>query len=275
MEDGRRGLVPGVRGYLQEVARIGQLPRAALVSLGLALPGAEGCRSAPETAPGAAAAAAAAPGIYERSIAGPDGRELRFTLSVPPGYSRERPVPLVLALHFGGRAFPPFFGRGILEVLVQPALAELGALIVAPDALDPGWQDAADEARVLFLMDHLAGSLAVDRRRVLCTGYSMGGTGTWHLVTRHPGRFTAAVPIAGRPPPEGPVAGAAVPVYAIHSRRDERIPLGPTEAYVATLRAQGADAQLVIVEDLTHFQTDRFVEPLRAALPWLRRVWGR
>src|SRR5688500_7701121 len=88
-----------------------------------------GCRSGPGPAP---ALGAADPGVHERSIPGPDGRELRFTLSVPPGYDGLRPVPLVLALHYGGSAFPAFFGRGILELLVQPALEPLGALIVAP-----------------------------------------------------------------------------------------------------------------------------------------------
>jgi predicted peptidase len=235
-----------------------------------------GCRSGPGPAldsPGVSAAPG--PGIHQQSIGGPGGQELRFTVSVPPGYDGVRPVPLVLALHFGGRAFPPYYGRNILEVLVQPALESLGALIVAPDALDSNWGDAIDEARVLSLLDHLASTFAIDRKRVLCTGYSMGGAGTWYFVGRHPGRFTAAIPIAGRPPTGdgAPTSPPKVPIYAIHSRADEVVPLADTEAHVAALRAQGADVQLTIIDGVTHFQTDRFVEPLRDALPWLARVW--
>jgi predicted peptidase len=236
-----------------------------------------GCRSGPGPALDSPAPSvnAPAPGIHQQTIPGPGGQELRFTLSVPPAYDGVRPVPLVLALHFGGRAFPPFYGRNILEGLVQPALEPLGALIVAPDALDSGWTDEDDEARVLFLLDHVTSSFAIDRKRILCTGYSMGGAGTWELIARHPDRFTAAIPIAGRPPAgdNAPAGLPKAPVYAIHSRADEVVPLAATETHVAALRAQGADVQLIIVDGLTHFQTDRFVDPLRDALPWLARVW--
>jgi predicted peptidase len=105
---------------------------------------------------------------------------------------------------------------------------------------------------------------------VVCTGFSMGGAGTWYLAGRHPDRFTAAIPIAGRPAE----LDFQVPVYVIHSRADQVMPLGPTEAYVARLKAAGRPAELVVVDGITHFQTDRFVEPLRAAIPWLERTWA-
>src|SRR4051794_14700248 len=76
----------------------------------------------------------AAPGIHELTLSAA-GREAAYTVLVPQGYRRDRPAPLVLALHFGGK-ITPFYGRNVLEILVAPALAELGAIIVAPDALD-------------------------------------------------------------------------------------------------------------------------------------------
>jgi poly(3-hydroxybutyrate) depolymerase len=256
----------------------------ALSLLGLALSGvaASGCGAAGGAGAGAAAGGGTAavfgppdPGVHQRTIPGPGGRELNFTVSVPPGYDGFRRVPLVLALHFGGDSFPPFFGRGMLELLVQPALQTLGAVMVAPDAQDPGWDDANDETRVLYLLEHVMANFAIDRKRVLCTGYSMGGAGTWYLVGRHPDRFTAAIPIAGRPP-SGPAAAVGrwtVPVRALHGRRDELIPVAPVESHVAELRSQGADADVLIVDDLSHYDTDRFVEPLRNLLPWLAGVW--
>jgi predicted peptidase len=210
------------------------------------------------------------PGLHEQTLSLPGGQTLRYTLAIPDGYRGDRPAPLIVALHFGGRV-TPFYGRGILEVLVLPALAELEAIVVAPDALDRGWDDALDEGAVLALMDHLGKTLAIDGKRVLCTGYSMGGVGTWYLASRHPDRFTAAIPIAGRPPAGMDVK---VPVYALHGRQDEVMPIGPTESLINHLSAGGADARLMVVNDATHYQTDRFVDPLRiAAGRWLRRVW--
>src|SRR4029453_145777 len=122
------------------------------------------------------------------------------------------------------------------------------------------------------LLDHLTSTFAVDRKRVLCTGYSMGGAGTWYFITHHPDRFSAAIPIAGRPP-DGEPAATKVPLYVIHSRADEVVPLAPTESYVAALPSLGAEGQLTIVAVLPPFQTGGFVAPRRAALPWLTRVW--
>jgi predicted peptidase len=234
--------------------------------------GAASCRT-----PGSAAQAGASsgrpgpgPGIHEQTLDLPGGQTLRFTLSIPDEYRGDQPFPLIVALHYGGRV-TPYYGRGMLEILVQPALAELGAIIVAPDALDRGWDDDLDEGAVMALMDHLTSTLAIDRKRVLCTGYSMGGVGTWYLAGRHPDRFSAAIPVAGRP-----VVGLdlKVPVFAIHGRQDAVMPLSPTEAEIARLKAAGSPAELLVIEDVTHYQTDRFVEPMRVAVLWMQRIWA-
>jgi poly(3-hydroxybutyrate) depolymerase len=220
---------------------------------------------------GAAALAGPGPGIHQLTLPLSGGQTLRYTLAVPESYRSGQPAPLIVALHFGGQV-TPFYGRGMLEVLVLPALAGFEAIAVAPDALDRGWDDTLDEGAVLALMDHLGATLAIDRKRVLCIGYSMGGVGTWYLASRHPDRFTAAIPIAGRPPAQLDVK---IPVYALHARQDEVMPIGPTESLINHLSAGGADARLMVVNDATHYQTDRFVDPLRdAGGRWLRRVWG-
>jgi poly(3-hydroxybutyrate) depolymerase len=230
-----------------------------------------GCASAGGGPAAAAAGAPAAlePGVHEQTLALASGQTVRYTLLVPPR-SGERRLPLIVALHYGGKV-TPYYGRQLVEGLVQPALGELGAVIVAPDALDRGWNDPLDEGAVLALMDHLLANMPIDRQRVLVTGYSMGGVGAWHLATRHPDRFAAALPMAGHPQVEGKLT---VPVYAIHARADEVMPLAPTEAHVRRLTAAGLDARLVVVDGLTHYQTAGFVAPLRAAVPWIRRVWG-
>ena len=69
------------------------------------------------------------PGVHQLTLPLTGGRELRYTLLVPEGGGTR---PLVLALHYGGEV-TPFYGRGILELLVAPALAELGAVIAAPE----------------------------------------------------------------------------------------------------------------------------------------------
>jgi predicted peptidase len=196
----------------------------------------------------------------------------RFTLALPPGHAGERPLPLVVALHYAGHG-APFYGRGVLEGLVAPALRDLGAVIAAPDCTGPDWTGPRNEAGVLALLDHLQEAYPVDPRRTLITGYSMGGHGAWHLAARYPDRFAAALVMAAWPPPAALAAGWRTPLYVIHSRQDEVVPLAGTERAVHELRARGAAVELVVVERVSHYETHRFVAPLRAAVPWIERLW--
>jgi predicted peptidase len=196
---------------------------------------------------------------------------VNYALAVPRDYSRTTPVPLVLALHFGtGGGSANGAGRSVLEILVGPALAELGAIIVAPDSVGGGWATPENERAVNALLDAVIAAYAIDRRKVLVTGFSMGGTGSWSFAGKFPDRVTAAIPIASRPPA---LAGWRVPVLAIHSRDDQVAPFAPAEARIAELQKAGVNAKFIAVEGITHYETGRFQDALRQAIPWLREVW--
>jgi predicted peptidase len=163
----------------------------------------------------------------------------------------------------------------MLTGLVEPALRELGAIIVAPDCTGYDWTDPQSEADVIALLDHVQGAYNIDPQRVLVTGYSMGGIGTWHLAARHQDRFTAAVVMAGVPPSDAAEREWAVPLYVIHSRADEVLPLEPTETVVGQLQDKGVPVEFVLLEGITHYETGRFAPALRAAIPWIEQAWQK
>lgn len=240
------------------------------------------------------------PSIEHRTLALDDGTVLRYSL-LSPSRAALRPgrLPLVLVLHYGAPqdSTPPYYGEEILERLIRPALGNLPALFVAPDAPGRGWADTRSERAVLALLYHLRTSMPVDEHRTLVTGYSVGGMGAWFFVARHSNLFRAALPIASFPMLRvGRTASdrerqwramaldsagiwtapfRRVPMYIIHSRQDELMPLSAVEQAVATLRAQGAQVELVRLDGVTHQQTRAYVEPLRAAIPWIERQWAR
>ena len=199
---------------------------------------------------------------------------LLYTIAVPYTYTGEDPLPLVLALHFGGHG-ARHFGEGMLTGLVEPALRELGAIIVAPDCTGEDWTDPQAVSDALTVMDHVIDGLNVDLERTLVTGYSMGGIGTWHLAAHHPEHFRAAVVMAGWPAEGALDVDWEVPLYVIHSRQDEIVPLEPTEAAVAELRSRGVAVEFVTLDGITHYDSPRFVEPLQAAIPWILEAWSR
>lgn len=215
--------------------------------------------------------AASEPAVREEVLA-PGGQ--RYTISIPDGYKPAKPVPLVLALHYGGTV-TPYYGKPFLANLVEPALRKLGAIIVAPDCTAGRWTDPQAETDVLALLDHVEKTWAIDPSMTLITGYSMGGMGTWALAARHQDRFAAAVILAGQPQPEIADVAWRIPLYVIHSRDDEVVPLAPTAEMVKVLQARGVDVELVVVEGLTHYQVPRFVPYLRAAVPWIKKAWKR
>jgi len=215
-----------------------------------------------------------APTLHLRSqiLQRADEPAIHYAISIPANYSPPGRVPLILALHFGvGGGSSAGAGRDVVAILVGPALAELGAIIVAPDSIQGDWSSPENEHAVNALLDMVLASYSVDTKKIAVTGFSMGGTGSWHFAATYPERFSAAIPVAGRPP-ESPV-GWRLPVLAIHSRNDQVAPIGPTETRIAELQKAGVNAKLIALTGIMHFETYRFVEGLRQAVPWLREIW--
>jgi predicted peptidase len=212
------------------------------------------------------------PGVHNQTML-LDGKEgklgIRYAISIPANYSPSNPVPLVLALHFGGEPYGA--GSSVLNILVRPALQELGAIIVAPDSTEGQWTTAQNERSVNALLDGVLSSYNIDRKKVVVTGFSMGGAGTWHFGSKYPDRFSAAIPVAGRP--TASAEGWRLPVFAVHSRQDEVVPIGPAEARIAELQKAGVRAEMLVLTGISHYETSRFVDGLKKAVPWLKEIW--
>jgi predicted peptidase len=212
------------------------------------------------------------PGLHNLMLTPVDAPAIRYAISIPANYSPSVPVPLVLALHYGVRgADAAGAGGDVVKILIGPALAKLGAIIVAPDSVRGDWSSPENEKAANVLLDFVLAQYAIDEKKIAVTGYSMGGTGSWHFAEKFPARFSAAIPVSGRPPASA--SGWRLPVLAIHSRDDQVAPFDPTEARIAELEKAGVNAKLIPLTDITHYETRRFTDALRQAVPWLREVW--
>ena len=211
-----------------------------------------------------------APGIYNRELS--TGGQ-RYTLLIPSGHRAGQPSPLIVSLHYGGIVVP-YYGSRMLEVLISPALEDLGAIIVAPEATAQGWDNEESEKQVLDLIRAIKDGYTIDETKTLVTGFSMGGRGAWYMAARHPDLFRAAVPISARPEEDATEVDWQVPLLVIHSVADEVVAFEPVETTVRALKASDVHIEMIIVRDVTHYQIELFVEPLRAAVPWIRNAWG-
>lgn len=212
------------------------------------------------------------PGLHNLKLTRADEPAIRYAISIPGNYSPATPVPLILALHFGVRGGDAAGAGGdVVQILIGPALAGLGAIIVAPDSVRGDWSSPENEKAVNALLDMVLARYSIDKKRVAVTGYSMGGAGSWHFAEKFPERFSAAIPVAGRPPASA--SGWQLPVLAIHSRDDQVVPFGPTQTRIAELQKAGVKAKLIALTGITHYETSRFRDALRQAVPWLREIW--
>ena len=234
-----------------------------------------------------------------------DQRELKvgdqsitYGTLVPKADPPEAGFPLIVGLHYGTTQDPglsPYFGLGYVGQLVYPALKDLEAVIVAPDAPAFSWAHPDSEAAVLAVVAEVKKELKIDARRTLVTGFSMGGQGAWFFGATHGDLFRAAIPMAGLPittrvrsKADADAARKAVesgsdwatpllrmPLYVIQSRADELVPVTETEQVVQTLKGRGAEVSLALIDDVPHHMVSGYIDALEAATPWIRSQWDR
>ena len=147
-----------------------------------------------------------------------------------------------------------------------------GAVVVSPDAPGRRWNNETSERGVLALIEDVRATYAIDPARILVTGYSMGGRGTWYMAGRHPDLFTAAIPMAARSEPDEARNVGDMPVFIIHPREDEVVPFEPAERTAQEMEARGQNVSFLPLEGVGHFQMRP--EPLRRGGDWVRQRWS-
>ena len=92
-------------------------------------------------------------------------------------------------------------------------------------------------ALMIELVEKTMNELPVDRDRVLVTGISMGGYGTWDIVQRHPDWFAAAMPCCGGGDATLAWKIREVPIWTFHGDRDTVVPFKRSRDMVSALWA--------------------------------------
>src|SRR5262245_14439129 len=142
-----------------------------------------GCgEPAPVQVPEAAELKKLSPGTHQETGDVPGVGSVKYTIEIPNGYDGKTPVPLVLALHYGYDGAKPaaYTGKGMIDAF-RPGLSGLNAIIIAPDALGGSWTDAKNEKAAVWLTKSAMKTYAIDPKKVVITGFSLGGEGTWFI----------------------------------------------------------------------------------------------
>lgn len=198
-------------------------------------------------------------------------QKLGHLLFLPKDYgTKHRKWPVMLFLHGSGE-------RGddlkLVKVHGPPKLVDsrpdFPFIVVSPQCpKERSWNGEVQQHVLAELLDSVLTRFAADPQRVVITGLSMGGFGSWSLTARHPLLFAAAVPICGGGDPSDAAKLKGVPFWAFHGAKDKGVPLRLSEEMVSTIQNAGGTARLTVYPEAEH---DSWTETYKneAVYDWL------
>ena len=214
------------------------------------------------------------------------GESLLYRLFRPANYTPANEYPLVIYLHGGGgrgsdnlkqlQGGNAWAARLFSSHSVQTSQP---SFVVAPQ-IDPprgagdGWGGGKKPARnewdrattnvkftpertrepidlLVRLVKSLATEFSFDTQRIYVTGQSMGGYGTWALVTRYPEIFAAAVPVCGGGDP-GAADRIEAAVWAFHGDADSAVAVHQSRMMIEALNSAGKNPRYTELKGVAH-----------------------
>lgn len=175
--------------------------------------------------------------------------KMNYGVAFPDDY---KDLPLLIYLHGAGergRNFEHVYRHGVPEMI--KAGKDYKAVVLYPQC--PAqyiWNNMVKELK--SLIDAVAEEYGILKDRIILTGSSMGGYGTWETAMCYPETFAAIGPVAG-----GGVVWRTgklknVPVIAYHGEKDSTVPLSQSEVMVDFTNRFGGKAELNVLEGRGH-----------------------
>lgn len=218
--------------------------------------------------------------------------ELKYRVLYPKGYQKSRQLPLLIFLHGAGER-----GGDNKKQLTHGSKLfvdnreKYPAIVIFPQCpKDDYWANVEAErdtegnrhfnfktgkkptlamSGVISLVDSLLGLSIINPEQVYVGGLSMGGMGTFEIVSRMPKTFAAAFAICGGGNPKSAKKYARrVPFWIFHGAKDDVVPPGHSKEMAEAIKKYGGQAKLTIYPEANHNSWDSaFAEP--QLLPWL------
>lgn len=116
---------------------------------------------------------------------------------LPAEYSATKQWPLILSLHGYNPGNPEYVDWWSVDTRHHPIAENKATIFIEPHGRGNAQYLGMGDRDVMRCLDEAKRRFSVDAERVYLTGESMGGHGTWAIVTRHPDVFAAAAPIFG------------------------------------------------------------------------------
>jgi predicted peptidase len=152
----------------------------------------------------------------------PDEAHIPYRAIVTPGRERDELLPLIVFLHgdwqdgTNNESQLAGYGNGSMELIDAASRSHVPLVYIAPQTTGAYWPPA----RIASVVRDALARFPVDRRRIILTGVSDGGTGVWDALKAWPTCFAAGIPMSGMTERSGLAAIVGVPQWVFHGGKD-------------------------------------------------------
>jgi hypothetical protein len=176
---------------------------------------------------------------------------MHYRFAYPLNYDSTAVYPLTIVLHGGGSEGTDN-ERHLLTGLYWRINVEhygYNEFTIVPQA-PLGWGINNDLITVYNIIRNTIENFSIDTTKIVVTGFSRGGGGTWQLLNLYPEFFSAAIPIAGLDVGFGEIKH--VPVWVNHGTDDGNVSVTFSRNYINKFENTGLTA--VYAEDSSDVQ---------------------
>ena len=174
---------------------------------------------------------------------------MNYGVAYPDNY---KDLPLLVYLHGAGERgaqFDHIYLHAIPKLIREGR--EIPAVVLYPQCPAPfNWNNMGKELKEII--DIVVKEYDIKPDRILLTGSSMGGYGTWEAAMCYPEFFAAIAPVAG-----GGVAWRTaklknMPVKTYHGSIDTVVEPIQSELMVRAVNNEGGNAELIYLDNMGH-----------------------
>ena len=195
--------------------------------------------------------------IFDRRSYENNGFTLPYRIYIPKNYDCGERYPLLVFLHGAGERGTDN-EKNLIHVQYlfnDPESPVYDSIVLVPQCPEDSqwvltpWEngnyciettpESPGLETLCMLIDECRDFYNIDDDRIYVTGLSMGGFGTWDLLSRHGARFAAGIPVCGGGDPSYAPLLKRIPIRIFHGSEDGSVPVSGSRQMFAAIRREG------------------------------------
>jgi pimeloyl-ACP methyl ester carboxylesterase len=203
--------------------------------------------------------------------------QYKYISYTPEDYNRDtlKKWPLIIFLHGGSRRgsdLIKLYADGIPDQIYRGR--KFPFIIIAPQC--PEHFRWSTDNWFENLYREVNSKFRIDTNRVYLTGFSLGGSGTWYLAAKYPGRFAAIAPMSGFTSHMDFIDKNIdrlidIPIWAFHGKIDVVVPFEETERIIKKLEGKNRDLKFSVEPEVGHWM-NWLVYPEQELYDWFLKI---